>query len=149
MRRRLAFPRRANLGTWVLRAAAVVVVFALIAAGVVALVTDDDADVIARDARTDRTDGDWFGRARRSRWGVFTRLETNDVDADDGFLEVWLIDSSVERLVSLGPLRSDGRYELPAGLDPGSFPVVDVSAEPVDGNPTHSGDSRLRGTLEF
>ena len=43
----------------------------------------------------------------------------DDVDADDGFLEVWLIDPAVERLVSLGPLRSDGRYDLPAGLDPG------------------------------
>lgn len=75
------------------------------------------------------------------------RLETADLDAGDGFLEVWVIDPSVTKLVSLGPLRPDGVYDLPAGLDPAAFPIVDVSIEPVDGNPTHSGNSVLRGRL--
>ncbi len=60
-----------------------------------------------------------------------------------------MIDEGVTRLVSLGPLRPDGTYDLPDTIDPRDFPVVDVSVEPVDGDPTHSGDSRLRGTLEF
>lgn len=75
------------------------------------------------------------------------RLETADLDAGDGFLEVWVIDPSVTKLVSLGPLRPDGVYDLPAGLDPAEFPIVDISVEPVDGDPTHSGNSVLRGQL--
>ncbi len=77
------------------------------------------------------------------------RVDTADLDAGDGFLEVWVIDEGVTKLVSLGPLRPDGTYDLPDSVDPRDFPVVDVSVEPVDGDPTHSGDSRLRGTLEF
>ena len=75
------------------------------------------------------------------------RLETSDLADDDGYLELWLIDPTVTRMVSLGPLRADGLYDLPPGVDPAEFPVVDVSAEPVDGNPAHSGQSLLRGTL--
>ena len=55
----------------------------------------------------------------------------------------------VQRLVSLGPVRADGTYDLPAGLDPAAFPIVDVSGERIDGDPTHSGDSVLRGQLTF
>ena len=60
-----------------------------------------------------------------------------------------MINPDVTQLVSLGPLRSDGFYELPAGIDPVSFPIVDVSVEPIDGVPTHSGNSVLRGQLTF
>ena len=77
------------------------------------------------------------------------RVDTSELDAGDGFLELWVIDPDVTKLVSLGPIRADGRYDLPAGLDPEDFPVVDVSVEPIDGDPTHSGDSLLRGQLEF
>ena len=77
------------------------------------------------------------------------RLSTNDLDAGDGFLEVWVISPDVTQLVSLGPLRADGVYDLPRGLDPAAFPIVDVSVEPIDGDPTHSGASVLRGELTF
>lgn len=30
----------------------------------------------------------------------------------------------------------------------GAFPIVDISAEPLDGVPTHSGDSVTRGVLD-
>jgi anti-sigma-K factor RskA len=75
------------------------------------------------------------------------RVDTSELDAGDGYLELWLIDPSVTRLVSLGPLRSDGVYDVPTGVDPAEFPIVDVSVEPVDGDPTHSGQSVLRGAL--
>ena len=75
------------------------------------------------------------------------RVETSGLDAGDGYLELWLIDPTVTQLVSLGPLRDDGVYDVPAGVDPAAFPIVDVSVEPVDGDPTHSGDSVLRGQL--
>jgi hypothetical protein len=65
----------------------------------------------------------------------------------DAYLEVWLIDRAVEGMVSLGPYHGDGRYDIPASVDPGRFPVVDVSIEPIDGQPAHSGDSAVRGVL--
>ncbi len=77
------------------------------------------------------------------------RLATTRVDPGDGFAEVWLINGDVTELISLGPLRDDGLYDLPAGVDPTAFPIVDVSYEQFDGNPAHSGDSVLRGTLTF
>lgn len=65
-----------------------------------------------------------------------------------GFREVWLISTDLERLVSLGILTdSEGRFELPAELDLSDFAIVDVSAEPLDGDPAHSGDSIVRGEL--
>lgn len=71
----------------------------------------------------------------------------------DGFLEAWLIDPATGSMVSLGPVdaRGDGAVTVdlfvPPGLDVGTYALVDVSAEPLDGDPTHSGDSLLRGTL--
>lgn len=77
-----------------------------------------------------------------------------DIEADvaalpdpGGFYEVWLIDEDVEGMISLGPLRADGTYEVPSDVDYRDYPIVDVSVEPDDGDPTHSGSSILRGTL--
>lgn len=69
--------------------------------------------------------------------------------AADGFLELWIIDTEVEGMYSLGPLHGSGRYPLPEHVDPAGFPVVDISIEPTDGVPTHSGKSILRGQLTF
>lgn len=64
------------------------------------------------------------------------------------YREVWLIDREVQRLVSLGVLAgSTGRFTVPAGLDLDDFAIVDISKEPLDGVPAHSGDSIVRGTL--
>lgn len=65
----------------------------------------------------------------------------------EGYYEVWLIDRDIAEMVSLGQLSPEGAYEIPPGVDVERFPVVDVSAEPDDGDPTHSGASVLRGTL--
>ena len=65
-----------------------------------------------------------------------------------GYQEVWLIAPDLSRLVSLGVMTSDsGTFSVPAGLDLGEYPIVDVSDEPVDGNPAHSSVSIVRGTL--
>ncbi|HEU4758159.1 MAG TPA: anti-sigma factor, partial [Agromyces sp.] len=62
--------------------------------------------------------------------------------------EVWLIRTDASGLVSLGLLEGDsGRFVVPDGIDLGEFTLVDVSAEPVDGDPAHSGDSIVRGEL--
>lgn len=65
-----------------------------------------------------------------------------------GYYEVWLLDPAVEGMISLGPLRADGVYDLPPNIDHRAYPTVDISREPDDGDPTHSGDSVLRGTLD-
>ena len=76
-------------------------------------------------------------------------VDFTGVTAEDGFHEVWLLDPDVTKLVSLGPARADGIYQVPAGLDPAAVPVVDVSFEIFDGDPSHGGNSVLRGVLEI
>jgi hypothetical protein len=52
-------------------------------------------------------------------------------------------------MVPVGVLNgSTGRFTVPAGVNLTDYPVVDVSLEPLDGNPAHSGTSVLRGTLQ-
>ena len=75
-------------------------------------------------------------------------------DSGDGFFEAWLIDPDTGAMVSLGPVRTDvpgaaaAELTVPRNLDVGAYAVVDVSAEPFDGNPAHSGVSLVRGTLD-
>ena len=66
----------------------------------------------------------------------------------DGYREVWLIADDLSSLTSLGVLEgSQGRFDIPDDLDLAAFPLVDVSQEPLDGDPAHSGDSIVRGPL--
>lgn len=63
------------------------------------------------------------------------------------YIEVWLIDRQVKGMISLGPFHGDGDYTIPSGVDPAKYPIVDVSIEPADGVPTHSGVSIVRGLV--
>lgn len=66
------------------------------------------------------------------------------------FLELWLLEVSeagVESLESLGRVDGSGRYDVPDDVDLDRFSVVDISLEPDDGNPDHSGISVVRGEL--
>ncbi|MEI5584898.1 MULTISPECIES: anti-sigma factor [unclassified Agromyces] len=80
-----------------------------------------------------------------------TRTVVVDLDATvpaGEVREVWLIRSDASGLVSLGLLEgANGRFTVPEGIDLDEFTLVDVSAEPVDGDPAHSGDSIVRGEL--
>jgi len=76
------------------------------------------------------------------------RLDVTGLTTGNGFYEVWLLGADGKRLVSLGLLDgSTASFPLPSQVDLADFPVVDVSLEPADGNPAHSGDSIVRGTL--
>ena len=82
----------------------------------------------------------------------FLELELPDLaEIDAGSVyEVWMIDTDVVGMISLGNLSTDGdtaRIDLPDNIDHTRFPVVDISVEPLDGDPTHSGQSVLRGVL--
>ncbi len=66
----------------------------------------------------------------------------------DTVREVWLISSDLTKLVSVGLLATDeGTFPLPEDIDLAEYSVVDVSAEPLDGDPGHSADSIVRGGL--
>ncbi|QGG95950.1 anti-sigma factor [Actinomarinicola tropica] len=133
-----------------LAAAAALVLLAGVAA--VALMSDREPEqTVLASSELDLLPGDAEGRAELVEVDGRLRLKVDleGVDADDGFLEVWVIDPDVTQLISLGPVRDDGTYDLPATIDPEAFPIVDVSIEPLDGDPTHSGNSVLRGQLSF
>ena len=72
-----------------------------------------------------------------------------DVDPDSN-REVWLITEDATEIISLGMLEGQtGEFVVPDAVDLREFVLVDVSDEPVDGDPTHSGDSIVRGALDF
>jgi len=133
--------------TWLAAAAAAVV----ITTGVVVAVNQTVAPVPLASARLEPLD-------RFSATGSATVTETSDgsrtieVQLDKtearGYQEVWLIAPDLSRLVSLGIMNSSsGRFDVPAGLDLSGYPIVDISDEPLDGNPAHSSVSIVRGTL--
>jgi anti-sigma-K factor RskA len=67
---------------------------------------------------------------------------------DGEFYELWLLGAEGE-LVALGSFKvePDGasQIEVPVPVDPAEFQYFDVSIEPEDGSPDHSGRSVLRG----
>ena len=76
-----------------------------------------------------------------------TRLRT--VPAVDTPASTATINLDGERMVSLGFLASGetGEFEVPARLMDEGYRIVDISDEPDDGDPTHSGVSLARGEL--
>lgn len=84
-----------------------------------------------------------------------TRQVVVDVDtagepgpSDAKLREVWLIAADGTGLVSIGYLDgSEGIFEVPSGVDLAKYSLVDVSAEPDNGDTTHSGNSIVRGEL--
>lgn len=98
---------------------------------------------------------DWAGAAgqatvaERSDGERVIRVALDAVVDDDLVREVWLLTESVDGLISLGLLDGPtGEFVIPASVDLTRFSVVDISAEPVDGDPTHSGNSIVRGALD-
>jgi hypothetical protein len=157
----LAARRARRRVRWLAGAAAAVVAIAAIAG--IALATDDDGDGgtdvadIALDnaevnAGLDPRGAGSTGEAHLvqlddGRYAL--DIDVEGLPAEDGdFYELWVIDTDVVGMVSLGPLHGSGRYPLPESVDPRAFPVVDISIEPADGVPTHSGASVLRGVLD-
>lgn len=76
------------------------------------------------------------------------RVALDATVSDDVVREVWLLTENVDGLISLGLLDGPtGEFVIPASVDLDRYSVVDISAEPLDGDPTHSGDSIVRGAL--
>lgn len=128
------------------------VVALLGAAGILVGALDDDETVLAEVTLTDRglplaAPADARAALIETDGEVYVDLDLPELEDGPGFYEAWLIDRDVEEMYSLGPVDGSGRLAVPSGVDPGEFPIIDLSVEPLDGDPTHSGRSVLRGTL--
>ncbi len=90
------------------------------------------ADVVKHDGRLDLT------------------VSTDPMDAAGGYLEVWLINKDLKRMVSVGVLEpgtKDQSFVIPQDLLDQGYVIVDISREGFDDAPQHSGQSLVRGTL--
>ncbi|MEC5180426.1 anti-sigma factor domain-containing protein [Arthrobacter sp. CG_A4] len=135
-------------GVWLAAAAAT----ALVAAGVFWSIRQNEPVITplasAQLAPVDQHSATGSARIIEAKDGRRTLEVTLNRDEAKGYQEVWLIAPDLSRLVSLGVLAAEsGTFPLPAGLDLAEYPIVDVSDEPVDGNPAHSSVSIVRGTL--
>ncbi|WP_375383961.1 anti-sigma factor [uncultured Microbacterium sp.] len=78
------------------------------------------------------------------------RVTLDASDTPDTYREVWLINADASALISLGVLDgTEATFPIPSGVDLRNYVLVDISQEPIDGNPSHSGDSIVRGKLAF
>ncbi len=78
------------------------------------------------------------------------RMRVTPLDAGPGYLEVWLINTDLKRMVSIGvlPNGSSGQdFVVPRSLIDQGYVIVDISVEQLDSSPEHSGESLLRGSL--
>ncbi len=89
------------------------------------------------------------GTAGLVQGGQQLKVSASGLTSTGGYYEVWLINEDGKRMVSLGVLAAghDGTFQLPGDLPAQGYRIVDVSLEPDDGNPAHSLDSVIRGTL--
>jgi hypothetical protein len=77
------------------------------------------------------------------------RVDARNLPLREGFYEVWMFDPRSNTMQPMGTLDVGHQtsFPIPNGVDIVKFAGVDVSAEPFDGNPDHSAESVLRGTL--
>ncbi len=151
--RRTAQPerRRPRVG-WLVGAAAAGAALGVLGGQVAAYVTAPVSEVVAR-ARLDTLDTvEQRGEATllRGRDGYALQLGVQGMDAGDDLLEVWLINTDGTRMVSVGILpntATDGSFSVNSGLFEQGYRIVDISREPLDDRPQHSGNSLLRGEL--
>jgi hypothetical protein len=80
--------------------------------------------------------------------GPHIRVDTSKLAPEQGaFYEVWLIDKDVKKMVGIGILHpGEDEFAVPNGVDLSQYPIVDISVQ-QPGDPKHSGDSVLRGTI--
>ena len=77
-------------------------------------------------------------------------VRTQPIDPGTGYLEVWLINKDLKRMVSVGVLQPGEpaqSFAIPQALLDQGYVIVDISREGYDDSPQHSGDSVVRGTL--
>lgn len=150
--------RRRGVPTWVAGAAAAVALAAGIGLGAWVVQPDAEAPEAPQAQVVGTTslvslDDDPSDRGaaevRREDGHLVLHVEATDLDGPDGTREVWLINVDGERMVSLGmlPAGESGDFDFPERLLEQGYRIVDISYEPDDGDPLHSGQSLARGEL--
>lgn len=141
--------RRRTATRWWMVAAALVLGIVAGIVGSSLFTRSDDPRVLAEAVLEPFPDWPASGAARVEENADGSREVVVDLSAPTGGLrEVWLIDPDTSGLVSLGLLSgTSGTFSIPADLDLSRYSVVDVSDEPDDGDPAHSGNSIVRGPL--
>lgn len=142
--------RRSLRGAWMLAAAIAVVV--AVGAGTwigIAALGPTPVATAALDAFPDHAGAVGSAEVEESRDGARTLVVTLEGAKESGdYLEVWLIRNDGGALISLGVLDgAKGAFAIPPGVDLSEYDLVDISFEPIDGDPAHSGDSIVRGQL--
>ncbi|WP_110180925.1 anti-sigma factor [Nocardioides solisilvae] len=150
--------RRRGVPTWLATTAAAVTLLAGLGGGMLIAGGDDETPqatpTVVSTAQLASLDASAQDRGsaqvRRHDDRVVLHVEAARLDGPDGIREVWLINEDGKRMVSLGLLTRGeaGDFEFPAGLLDEGYKIVDISYEPGDGDPTHSGTSLARGTLD-
>lgn len=149
-------PRR-GIPAWAAAAAAAVALVAGLGLGRLTVAEPDSpeqrdggsvvaaTELTALDSDADRG----VASAVRSDGTLTLRVRARELGDEDGFHEVWLINVDGTRMVALGMLAEGdtGEFEVPQGLIDEGYRIVDISVEPDDGDPTHSGVSLARGEL--
>lgn len=130
----------------------------LIGGAVVGTVTGQDtpSSVVASAQLTPMPDGpnrggDAQATLNQTDAGYTVTVKATDIQGPEGFYEVWLLDEQDSGLIALGSLapgEKQATFPVPDGVDLSAFNAVDISDEPLDGDPTHSTVTVLRGTLE-
>lgn len=148
--------RRSGIRRLIVPVAASAAAAALVAGGVLwwGAAAPRDAGQLIASARLDALP-DWpaaTGQATVAERADGERVVQVSLDAEVGegvVREVWLLTDDAEGLISLGLLTGrSGEFLVPSTVDLAEFSLVDISAEPLDGDPTHSGDSIVRGALD-
>jgi hypothetical protein len=144
---------RSRRGTWLVAVAAGVVGVALgavVTSGV--LTPSADEQVVASATLAPIEDSGFSGTATVARLddaAVLTVSVPGLPSVPDGYYEVWMATPDTATMVAIGTLSpgAETTFALPAGMEVGSFPVVDVSVEHFDGDAGHSATSVVRGLL--
>ena len=143
-------PRR----RWMSAVIGVAAAVALVLAGVTAWQTFRPAPVSVLATATLDAFPDWVGSSgsatveEQPDGARIVQVSFEAPAPQDGYREVWLITTDTTRLVSLGVVRGvTGAFTIPDGVDISTYDLVDISDEPYDGNPAHSGNSIVRGQL--
>ncbi|MFD1713996.1 anti-sigma factor [Amnibacterium flavum] len=132
--------------------AAAIAGLAVLGGSIVWTVTSNSARVLASAVLEPLPDwGDASGEAvleEKPDGSLDVHVTLDATVPSDGYREVWLLTRDASALVSLGVLDGkEGRFTVPEGVDLSAYDIVDVSQEVLDGDPTHSGTSIVRGAL--
>ena len=65
--------------------------------------------------------------------------------SNGAYVQTWLFDPKTNDMIAVGVMDQDSEsFPIPASVDLDTYTSVDISLEPLDGNPAHSATSLAR-----